>query len=266
MAAEPIPDPAPRGPIPDPAHGVFETIPDPAPRGPIPDPAHGVFETLLARGGRVQALGAHIERLARSVAGLYGATLPAGLAERVRCAAGDRAGAYRVRVDAQPSDAGVKVALAVRPVGDEARTVVRCRPVLVAGGIGEHKWADRRLLESLAKPGAVTLIVDRDGELLEAAWANVWLIEGTALITPPADGRLLPGVIRQLLLELAPSLGLQPRIEAISLPRARAADAIFLTSSVRHAVAAELEPAAPSSGDHPLVSVIRAATAGIDWA
>ena len=51
--------------------------------------------------------------------------------------------------------------------------------------------------------------------MLEAAWGNVWLLEGDRLITPPADGRILPGVTRALLLELAPSLGLQ---------RARGAD------------------------------------------
>jgi para-aminobenzoate synthetase/4-amino-4-deoxychorismate lyase len=231
----------------------------------MPDPARGIFETLLVRDGRVQALGAHIARLAQSVSDLYGATLPPRLADRVRSAARGRAGPYRVRVDARPSDAGVEVTLVVTPVGDEARSVVRCRPVRVAGGIGQHKWADRRLLESLTDAGAVALIVDRDDRVLEAAWANFWLIEGTALITSPADGRLLPGVSRQLLLELAPSLGLRPRTEPISLARASAADAIFLTSSLRHAVAAELERPPGRSRDASLVASIAEAMAERAW-
>jgi para-aminobenzoate synthetase/4-amino-4-deoxychorismate lyase len=231
----------------------------------MPDPARGVFETLLTRDGRVQALSAHLARLARSVSDLYGATLPPQLTERMRIAARGRGGSHRLRVDAQPSDAGVQVALRVTPLGDAASSVVRCQPVPVAGGIGEHKWADRRRLESLAEPGAVALIVDHGDYVLEVAWANFWLIEGTALITPPADGRLLPGVTRQLLLELAPSLGLRPRTEPISLARAGAADAIFLTSSLRHAVAAELDPGPSGSRDDSVVTVIRAAMAEIEW-
>ena len=43
------------------------------------DPQLGVFETLLAHDGRLQALGAHLGRLARSASELYGATLPPGL-------------------------------------------------------------------------------------------------------------------------------------------------------------------------------------------
>jgi para-aminobenzoate synthetase/4-amino-4-deoxychorismate lyase len=257
-----MPDPprqqAPKAPMPDPPRQQ-------APKAPMPDPARGVFETLLVRDGDVQALGAHIARLAQSVSDLYGATLPRQLGDRVRSAARGRPGAYRVRVDAQPRDPGLELALAVTPVGDEARSVVRCRPVRVAGGIGQHKWADRRLLESLSEAGAVALIIDRDDQVLEAAWANFWLIEGTALITPPADGRLLPGVTRALLLELAPSLGLQTRTEPISLARASAADAIFLTSSLRHALAAELGSGSSRSADGSLVASIRGALANTDW-
>ena len=48
--------------------------------------------------------------------------------------------------------------------------------------------------------GATPLILDEDGAVLEAAWANVWAREGDRLVTPPADGRLLPGVARARLL------------------------------------------------------------------
>ncbi len=54
------------------------------------------------------------------------------------------------------------------------------------------------------------LLVDADGTVLEAAWGNVWVLEGDALLTPPADGRILPGVTRSLLLELAPRWACAP--------------------------------------------------------
>lgn len=260
---------APLGPVPDPARTRAE---------PMPDPARGVFETLLARDGRVQALEAHLARLSCAVSDLYDAALPPQLAERARGAARGRSGSHRLRVDARPDSGALEIELQLTPLdGGGAGREVCCRPVVVPGGVGKYKWADRRLLESLADPGAVALILDRGDEVLEAAWANCWLIEGSALITPPADERLLPGVTRQLLLDLAPSLGLQAHTDPISLARARAADAIFLTSSLRHAVPAELEPGPSRSGDdslmHPrsrprdasLVHAIRAALAQTAW-
>ena len=66
----------------------------------------------------------------------------------------------------------------------------------------------------------------------------------TGSLTPPADGRILPGVTRALLLELAPSLGLRSREAPISLDRMRAAPVTFATSSIRLAVPASLSGAA----------------------
>jgi para-aminobenzoate synthetase/4-amino-4-deoxychorismate lyase len=233
--------------------------------GRRPDPARGVFETLLARDGRVQALGAHIARLAGSVADLYGAGLPPRLPERVRSAAAGLTGAHRLRVDARPDDAGLQITVQTSPLADAVPAAVRYRPVFIAGGLGEHKWADRRRLDSLAAPGQVALVVDLGDEALEAAWANLWLVEGRTLITPPADGRLLPGVTRQRLLTLAGTLGLQARAESISLARARAADAIFLTSSLRQAVAAGVESDRPRHDDGSLIPALRAALADSGW-
>ena len=43
------------------------------------------------------------------------------------------------------------------------------------------------------------LLVDLDGLVLEASRANVVIREGDRLITPPLDGRILPGVTRAAL-------------------------------------------------------------------
>jgi para-aminobenzoate synthetase/4-amino-4-deoxychorismate lyase len=76
-----------------------------------------------------------------------------------------------------------------------------------AGRPRRHKWADRRAVdEATQRLGATPLILDEDGSVLEAAWANVWIREGDRLVTPPADGRLLPGVTRRGC--CAPSRGL----------------------------------------------------------
>jgi para-aminobenzoate synthetase/4-amino-4-deoxychorismate lyase len=75
--------------------------------------------------------------------------------------------------------------------------------------------------------------VDEDGSVLEASWANVWACEGTRLVTPPADGRLLPGTARARLLQSE----LETAEEPLTLARLEAADVIVLTSALRTEVA-----------------------------
>lgn len=199
-----------------------------------PDPALGVFETLLVRDGRVQALDAHLRRLAGSVEELYGAALPTDLRSRVRALAEGNPEPRRLRIDAIPADE-LRLELTTSPLPGHAG--VRCHPVVVSGGLGRHKWVDRRLVDSLARDEGVPLLVDSNGELLEATLANVWLIEDGQLVTPPADGRILPGVTRAMLLELHPTA----REEPITVGRAQSAEALFLTSALRHAVAAGID-------------------------
>jgi para-aminobenzoate synthetase/4-amino-4-deoxychorismate lyase len=211
-------------------------------RDPRPDPALGVFETMLVRSGAVQALDLHLQRLSQAVTELYGEAIPADLAGRVAgaAAAAGGSGDQRLRVRAVPGTDAVSIEIDMEPlVLPDPAAPVQLRPLVLPGGLGAHKWCDRRLIDRHGK-SRVPLIIDREEQILEAAWANVWIVEGRTIATPPADGRLLPGITRALLLELAPGLGLRTTIEPISLERARRADAIFLTSSLRHAVPAVL--------------------------
>jgi para-aminobenzoate synthetase/4-amino-4-deoxychorismate lyase len=247
-----------------------------------PDPGRGVFETLLVRGGRVQALDRHLQRLGSSVVELYGESVPADLPQQVRVAATRLAGEHRLRIKALPAPSGVTVELECeRLVLPDPSTTLTLQPTLIPGGLGAHKWCDRRLLDRHSAGSSVPLIVDRGDEVLEAGWANVWIVEGQRIVTPPADGRLLPGVTRGLLLERSPELGLTAAVEPVSLARAARADAIFLTSSLRHAVGAVLaerstganghnDPTRANRGDAPatttshgdsVVAIIRAAFA-----
>jgi para-aminobenzoate synthetase/4-amino-4-deoxychorismate lyase len=226
-----------------------------------PDPSLGVFETLLVRDGRAQALDAHLARLRASVSDLYGLELPPALRWTVAQRGSALAGKHRLRIDAIPDGAGLRIGLQSTPLhlGGPPRLKLVCRPVVVPGGLGRHKWSDRRRLDELGDGRTVALLVDRDEEVLEAAWANFWLLEGSRLVTPPADGRLLPGVTRSLLLELAPSLGLEARQERISLARARAAGEIFLTSSLRLAAPATLASPPSTAASPSIIETIRTA-------
>jgi para-aminobenzoate synthetase / 4-amino-4-deoxychorismate lyase len=232
-----------------------------------PDPARGVFDTLLVRDGRPQALERHLERLGQSIAELYGERLPGDLGERVRAAAAELAGPHRLRTDAVPTTGGLRITIATEPVAPAAalRRQVFVAPVVIEGGIGPHKWRDRRLLDELSDAGRTPLILDVQEELLEAASANVWILEDDRVSTPPADGRLLPGVTRSLLLEHAREVGLTAGVEPLSLARARAADAVFLTSSIKLAVGAVLTSDGDCAAEHAVLTEIRRALGDISW-
>jgi branched-subunit amino acid aminotransferase/4-amino-4-deoxychorismate lyase len=72
------------------------------------------------------------------------------------------------------------------------------------------------------------LLLDDQGNLLEAAHANIFLRFRDGWATPPADGGLLPGTVRRHLLERAP----MPMREQV-IPYARVAEAseVFVTNS-----------------------------------
>lgn len=202
----------------------------------MPDPAEGVFETTLVVDGGALELDAHLARLESSLDALYGQALPAGARELVtESAAGTALG--RLRLTAAPGAApSVRVAAVdaalVFPSWEGA---VELAPVTVPGGIGAHKWADRRLLEHAeAEVGpAVPLVVDSDGAPLEGSRGSLFLVHGGAVLTPPADGRLLPGITRAQAIEVARGLGIEVREQAVGIEELIEADEVFLTGAVR---------------------------------
>jgi para-aminobenzoate synthetase/4-amino-4-deoxychorismate lyase len=97
------------------------------------------------------------------------------------------------------------------------------RTLVLPGGLGAHKWVDRDLVA-----GTEPLIVDLSGEVLETGSGNLFIVEGDTLVTPPADGRILPGVTRAELMRTA-----DVSVEPIDLARLAAADEVFVTSSIR---------------------------------
>jgi para-aminobenzoate synthetase/4-amino-4-deoxychorismate lyase len=216
-----------------------------------PDPAAGVFETVRVEDGRALWLDRHLARLRASAQALYGeapdleACVPPALP----------AEPCRMRISVVPGEAPCAT-LAPLPAFTAA---VRLRPWTLPGGLGAHKWVDRRLVDdATARLDATPLIMEPGGEVLEAAFANVWALEGRRLITPPADGRLLPGVTRARLLELAPRIGLEATEAALSLDRLARADAVVLTSALRMAIPGMLENGA-RRGDDALVRSIATA-------
>lgn len=208
---------------------VLRLGPRPVPR---PDPRLGVFETLRVEDGVPVGLERHLDRLRSSVTELYGQPLPDDLSARAESEAAAVDGTARMRIDFVPGD---EVTLTVAPLVAMAEPVLLA-PVTVPGGLGPHKWRDRRLLDALAEAVApsVPLLVDLDGYVLEAAWASVFVIgPESELATPPLDGRILPGVGRQRLIGRANGEGRPVAERPIHLSELREAERAFLENSLR---------------------------------
>jgi len=205
-----------------------------------PRPTAGVFSSLLVTAGQTRGLADHLARLAASVRDLYGKELPATLAaDLARCLA--RAPTGRLRITVRPVGGPLQATIEAVPLTPAAPSVsagvVALRPVTVPGGIGARKYRDRRLLAELAArsglaAGEQLLITDETGELLETDRANVFAVIDGVLLTPPADGRLLPGTIRAAVIRAAREKGIRVGQKPLTLGELAEATEVFVTNAV----------------------------------
>jgi para-aminobenzoate synthetase/4-amino-4-deoxychorismate lyase len=217
---------------------------------PKPDPTRGVFTTTLVIDGEPVALADHLARLEASTEAVYDARLPAATEEQ----ASDRAEGLelgRLRLTFTPGAGGLDI---------EASELNRSlhfptRPIAlvahqVSGGLGCHKWVDRAVLPA-SPPGEAPLLIDGD-EILEAAWANVFATRDGALFTPPLDRRILPGVTRATIIDLARSQGVEVTERALDIEELKQADEVFLTNSTRGMERVDTVDGAPLGQQRPL--------------
>jgi D-alanine transaminase len=76
-------------------------------------------------------------------------------------------------------------------------------------------------------------ILIKDGYAIEGAASNIFIVRKGALKTPPNSAALLPGVTRDLILELAGANGIPFQQANITVEELAGADEIWLTSSTR---------------------------------
>jgi len=210
-----------------------------------PDRSRGVFETLLVVEGKPMELEAHLSRLANSLEEIYSRELPPRLEEKMREAAA-AISLGRLRCTLAPIEDGLQLDLLAGGVELEAvfpERGVHLRSYPVTGGLGAHKWVDRKGINRPA-PGEAGALITDEGEVLEAGWANVFAVRGGTLFTPPLDDRLLPGTTRAAVLELAAEQGIESNEGPLRAADYLAAEETFLTGSIRG-----IEPALSLDGE-----------------
>lgn len=90
------------------------------------------------------------------------------------------------------------------------------------------------LMRQIAREaGATEAILYRDDQVTEGAASNVFIVHNGRILTPRKDECLLPGITRDLLLEIAANDGLDCREADISMEMLGEADEIWITSSTK---------------------------------
>jgi branched-subunit amino acid aminotransferase/4-amino-4-deoxychorismate lyase len=207
----------------------------------------GAFESLRVYGGKPFRLAEHLDRLDASCARLR-VDLPAHseLHELVKLALDEAGEAEAVlRVYATPGHQDVPIALAIvaelPPDLEELRAAgirtisIEFRPADLIGGVKSTSYALNMMAvdEARARGAEDAVFVAGDGTVLEATTSNIWWRRRRTLSTPAVDGRILAGVTRDVLLELAPAAGYEVVEGAFPLSELAAADEAFASSSVR---------------------------------
>ena len=217
----------------------------------------GVYDTWRTYEGRPFALAAHLRRLAGAARRLR-LPAPGGPAPwdaRTRLLLGRNAladGALRLTIprgDAgtapAPSErARPTILLTVRPLPPTlARLQARGVAVVLLpfGRDAGPDWGEVKLvghasavvgkMVALRRRAFDGLYVTRDGLVTEATTSNLFAVERGTLVTPPADGTILRGVTRDLVLRLAHRAGVRTREAVLPVDRIRRADEVFLTAS-----------------------------------
>jgi branched-chain amino acid aminotransferase len=236
----------------------------------------GVYETLRTYGARPFHLDRHLARLRRSARRLA-IPLPDGdggltqdLDALLRKAANSES-YIRIIVTRGTGDVsyrfervkGPTVVMLVKPFEPFAEShYVEGVPVILSSVRRNHPRAldpaikSCNLLnnilavqEAQAKGALEPILLNDIGEVAEGASSNVFLVKDGTLMTPPLDAGLLPGVTRQIVLELAGGLPIPAREELIAVKDLLAADEVFLTSTVREVLPiATIDGAAVGAG------------------
>ena len=212
----------------------------------------GLFETMLAVDGRVSFASCHLDRLQRGAQRLA-LDLPPDLLTRVRQALPPRgafvvrltlsrgsgprgygsrqAGPSRLRIRNTPLDRDPFVSLPPLHLGLSG--VVMAEQPLLAG-IKHCNRLEQVLAADEAQHLGVDecLLLNSRGSIQCAIAANVFLLMGELLITPPCEHCGVAGTRRALVLdELAARCGMTAREEEISADDVRRAEGLVLTSA-----------------------------------
>ena len=93
--------------------------------------------------------------------------------------------------------------------------------------------ANALLRQQAIEQGAVEAILVRDNVVTEGAASNVFIVSGDRLVTPPKGPYILPGITRDLVVEIARANKISCEEKPVGIDALRTADEVWLTSSTK---------------------------------
>lgn len=212
----------------------------------------GLFETMLAVDGRPAMVKRHQERLVQG-AGRLGWTLAEcdweAVMRELLGRNGLSLGKARIRVALSGGcgslhDLGAGedrlLCISAAPLGEAPQDLKlalcpwRRNEHSALSGLKCSSYAENLLALDWARRQGLdeVLFLNTAGELCEAATANVFLVHDGVAHTPPLQSGCLPGVMRDLIFELAPTLGHLVEEKALLSKDVESASELFLTNAV----------------------------------
>ena len=228
----------------------------------------GIYEVIPVYGGKPLRLEEHLRRLERSLAAIRMSS-PLTDAEwssifsRLITGTGDQ---YLYLQVTRGADSKRDHAI---PAGIPATVFVMCSPItpmptngIKAITVEDIRWnrcdikaitllANVLLRQDAIDAGAAEAILVRDGRVLEGAASNVFIASHGAIVTPPKGKTILPGITRDLVLELAREAGQSAEERHFDIEELRAASEIWMTSSIREILPVIELDGQPVSGGNP---------------
>ena len=210
----------------------------------------GVYEVIPVYGAKPFRLGEHLQRLGRSLAGIrMEQPLSDGEWEQVfnRLIQGDGDQSIYLQVT---RGVGLKRDHAF-PVSMAPTVFAMCTPIAAIPALGvkaitvpdiRWQWCHIKAITLLANvlqrqqavdEGCAEAILIRDGYAIEGAASNLFSVVGGVLLTPPKGNEILPGITRDLVVELALANGIPLEERKIALDELRNAEEVWVTSSIR---------------------------------
>ena len=207
----------------------------------------GLYETIKLAEGVPVFFEEHVARLVLGIAalGLHKDIDRPELAEQI-CRLSEANGgdnSCRLLVTAGPPDGAPNLLVQTDRRDFPARPlrVISYRGVRVSAQYKAMTVMQSYFAQRAARAAGVddALLVDGEGRIFEGATSNVFVVRSGGLVTPPAEGDILPGVLRAKVEELATGAGI-PVVEAWArVADLRPDDGVLLTSSVRGVVPVE---------------------------
>jgi len=138
-----------------------------------------------------------------------------------------------VKAQVDPPEAAYRDGVAVAIV-----EIIRNHPGSVNPMIKSNNLMNNALAmqEALRRGAFEGVMRNYRGELTECTTANLFVVKGRAVLTPPLDAGILPGITREFIFEIGRAAEIDVREAVLRDADLYGADEAFLTSTTREAV------------------------------